>query len=117
MFVVLITLIITAIVLFAISFKMNDKFEEIESQFEQLSITTMQDTYQMQKKLKVLEEELLTESIFESDKQSAATVQQQKPRLLQNVHQLHEQGYSVEEIANHTELSLHDVQTILKNKL
>ncbi|WP_100010649.1 hypothetical protein [Lentibacillus sediminis] len=49
-----------AVVLFALSFFMNDKFENLEGQIEQLSITTMQDTYQMKKKIKILEEELLT---------------------------------------------------------
>ncbi|WP_188453653.1 hypothetical protein [Virgibacillus oceani] len=61
---VLITLIAVAIVLFVLSFFMNDKFEELESQLEQLSISTMQDTYQMKKKIKILEEELLTEEIL-----------------------------------------------------
>ncbi|WP_099158511.1 hypothetical protein [Virgibacillus ndiopensis] len=61
---VLITLIAVAIVLFVLSFFMNDKFEEIENQLEQFSISTMQDTYQMKKKIKILEEELLTEDIL-----------------------------------------------------
>ncbi|HLR08023.1 MAG TPA: hypothetical protein VK136_02025 [Bacillota bacterium] len=59
---VLLTIIGIAIVLFILSFFMNDKFEELENQLEQLSISTMQDTYQMKKKINVLEEELLTDS-------------------------------------------------------
>ncbi|MBP1971771.1 hypothetical protein J2Z83_003926 [Virgibacillus natechei] len=58
-----IAIIVVAIVLFGLSFFMNDKFEELESQVEQLSISTMQDTYQMKKKIKILEEELLPEDI------------------------------------------------------
>lgn len=117
MFSILVTLIIVSIILFAISFKMNDKFDQLETQVEQLSITTMQDTYQIQKKLKVLEEELLTEDIIGIDSQTMKQNQQQKPLLLQKVYRLKEQGYSVEDIASNTKLSLHDVQTILKNKL
>jgi hypothetical protein len=58
---ILVTLIVTGIVLVIISFFMNDKFDEMESQLEQLSISTMQDTYQMKKKIKILEEELLSD--------------------------------------------------------
>lgn len=58
-------LIGVAVVLFIISFFLNDKFAELESQIEQFSITTMQDTYQMKKKIKVLEEELLTGDIVQ----------------------------------------------------
>ncbi|CDQ39648.1 MULTISPECIES: hypothetical protein [Virgibacillus] len=57
----IISIIVMGIVLLAISFFMNDRIEEVESQLEQFSITTMQDTYQMKKKIKILEEELLTE--------------------------------------------------------
>jgi hypothetical protein len=45
---------------------MNDRLDELESQVEQNSITTMQDTYQMKKKIKVLEEELLPGEIDQS---------------------------------------------------
>jgi len=66
MITVFITLIIVSIVLFVISFFMNDKFSELEGQLEQFSISTMQDTYQIKKKIKILEEELLTEDLSES---------------------------------------------------
>ncbi|MEN2765979.1 hypothetical protein [Ornithinibacillus xuwenensis] len=55
------TILIIAIALFVLSFFLNDRFEKIESEIEQLSISTMQDTYQLKKKVKILEEELLTE--------------------------------------------------------
>lgn len=60
-----IAIIIVAVVLFILSFFMNDKFEDLENQVEQLSISTMQDTYQMKKKIKILEEELLPEDIMQ----------------------------------------------------
>ncbi|HLR01142.1 MAG TPA: hypothetical protein VK111_00145 [Virgibacillus sp.] len=59
----ILAVIITAVILFILSYFVNDRIEELESQVEQLSISTMQDTYQMKKKIKVLEEELLTEDI------------------------------------------------------
>ncbi|WP_121639738.1 hypothetical protein [Virgibacillus sp. Bac330] len=62
----IITIIAIGIVLLAISFFMNDRIEQVESQLEQFSITTMQDTYQMKKKMKILEEELLTEDFTDT---------------------------------------------------
>lgn len=62
-----VTIVAVAVVLFVLSFFLNDRFEKIESELEQLSISTMQDTYQLKKKVKVLEEELLTEDYQETD--------------------------------------------------
>ncbi|MFD1038490.1 hypothetical protein ACFQ3N_08780 [Virgibacillus byunsanensis] len=59
------TIITIAVVLFILSFFMNDKFEDLENQLEQFSISTMKDNYQIKKKLKVLEEELLTDDMAE----------------------------------------------------
>lgn len=56
-----------AIALFILSFFVNDRFEDLENQIEQLSISTMQDTYQMKKKIKILEEELLTDHMSETN--------------------------------------------------
>ncbi|MBP1950899.1 hypothetical protein [Virgibacillus litoralis] len=63
---VIITIIVIAVVLLVLSFFMNDKFDELESELEQFSISTMQDNYQMKKKIKILEEELLTDD-FSND--------------------------------------------------
>ncbi|ALX48089.1 hypothetical protein [Lentibacillus amyloliquefaciens] len=57
----IISIIVIAVVLLILSFFMNDKFDNLESEIEQLSISTMQENYQMKKKIKVLEEELLTD--------------------------------------------------------
>ncbi|OZU89961.1 hypothetical protein CIL03_02165 [Virgibacillus indicus] len=61
-------IIIVAVALFVVSYFMNNKFEELENQLEQFSITTMQDTYQMKKKIKILEEELMPQDILSKDK-------------------------------------------------
>lgn len=62
---VVVTLIVVAIALFVLSYFVNDKFEELESQIDQLSISTKQDSYQMKKKIKILEEELLPDDLEE----------------------------------------------------
>lgn len=110
----LVTLISVGVVLIILSFFMNDKFGELESQLEQFSITTMQDTYQMKKQIKVLEEELLSEGISQPilglDKEL-----ENKPLLIQKVYHLHQQGYSVKEISTETKLDKNDIKTILNN--
>ncbi len=62
-----ITIVAIAIALFVLSFFIRDRFEKIEGELEQLSISTMQESYQLKKKIKVLEEELLTEDFQETD--------------------------------------------------
>lgn len=92
---------------------MNDKFSDIEHQLEQLSISSMQDTYKINKKLKILEEELLSESIHQS---VATQEKRQQPVMIEKINQLYEQGYKVEDISHQTNLNVHDVQTILNNR-
>ncbi|MGM8365137.1 hypothetical protein ACLIBG_06570 [Virgibacillus sp. W0181] len=111
---VIIALIAVAIVMFILSFFMNDKFQQLETQLEQFSISTMQDTYQMKKKIKILEEELLTDDV------TVGTISpniKNKPLLIQKVYHLNQQGYSTEDISRQTELSEHDIQAILKNNI
>lgn len=108
---VLITLLVVAILLFILSFFMNDKFKELEEQLEQFSITTMQDMYQINKKIEILEEELLTGGI----QQTPPPIDKKQPPMIQRVYQLNQQGYSVDEIAQQTKLSTNDIQTIIQN--
>ncbi|GGK03365.1 hypothetical protein GCM10007063_26960 [Lentibacillus kapialis] len=68
----IVTVIVLGVVLLILSFFMNDKFDDLESELEQLSISTMQENYQMKKKIKTLEDEVLTndfsqESIHKRD--------------------------------------------------
>lgn len=111
---VLVTLIVVGIVLLILSFFINDKFDELENQIEQLSISTMQDTYQMRKKIKILEDELLTNNVSNAP---VADKIENNPLLTQKVYHLKQQGYSVESIAKQTQKSEDDIKSILnKNK-
>jgi len=114
MLIVFITLISVSIVLIILSFFMNDKLTELEGQLEQFSISTMQDTYQMKKKIKILEEELLTDNISDTIGTSLENDTNQ-PTLIQKVYTLHEQGYSIADIEQLTNLSSKEIQTIIKN--
>lgn len=118
----IVSILVIAIILFLISFFMDDDVKRLEEQFEQFSISTMQDTYLMKKKIKILEEELLTSpsNVAESHStqpENLPDAVKNKPLLIQKVHHLHQQGYSNEEIAKQTALSTHDIQTVLTNKM
>jgi hypothetical protein len=56
---VIIGLFSFAILLLFLSFFKRDKIKDLEEQVEQLSLTIMQDNYQLKKRVKILEEELL----------------------------------------------------------
>lgn len=114
---VIITIVVIAIILFIASFFVDDKVNQLEEQMEQLSIATMQDTYQMKKKIKVLEEELLTEELGTNNRQNMPDTVKDKPLLIQKVYHLHQQGYSNDDISKQTELNEYDIQTILKNNI
>ncbi|WP_458412488.1 hypothetical protein ACNQFZ_16955 [Schinkia sp. CFF1] len=53
-----------SIVLLILSFFKKDKYKELENQIENLTMVVMQENYQMKKKLKILEEELLGNENF-----------------------------------------------------
>lgn len=121
---IFLTIIIIAIGLFLASFFFNDKMRHIEEQLEQFSIATMQDTYQLKKKVKVLEEELLTNEPIarpttnkEEQRNVISDDLENKPLVVQKIHHLHEQGFSIEDISKETNLNNHDVQTILKHQM
>ncbi|MFC4388526.1 hypothetical protein ACFOZ1_12045 [Gracilibacillus marinus] len=57
----LIILAIISIILWIFSYFMKDRYKQLEDQFEQFSISSLQETYQIKKKLKILEEELLVD--------------------------------------------------------
>lgn len=109
---VIITLLVIAIFLFGISFFVNDKFSELETEFEQFSISMMQENYRVKKKIEILEEELLSDRIVDDSLNSFDN----EPRVINKVHELHNKGYSIVDIAQQTNLTNHDIQTILKNK-
>lgn len=56
---IMIGLLSFAVLLLILSFFKRDKVNDLEEQLEQLSVTVMQENYQMKKRIKILEEELL----------------------------------------------------------
>ncbi|MCF6137915.1 hypothetical protein [Pseudalkalibacillus berkeleyi] len=55
----IITLLIAGIALIVLSFFKQNKTQQIETQLENVSIQLMKELYQINKKIKVLEEEMM----------------------------------------------------------
>ncbi|MEQ6375900.1 hypothetical protein RZN25_03555 [Bacillaceae bacterium S4-13-56] len=116
MYVASITLISISIVLFIVSLFMKNRFNQIDEQIEQLSLSMMQENYQLKKKLKILEEELLVTD----DSPLSFSIPEQKGKSFQNVpllvevQRLSKAGKSPETIAKQTSLSIYDVRSILQ---
>ncbi|MBA2173591.1 hypothetical protein H0266_01650 [Halobacillus locisalis] len=111
---VLITLSSVSIVLYILSFFMNNRMKELEEQLEQVSMEMMQSNYQTSQKLKVLEEELLAEDLTGEILKNQEKTTGQQPPLIENVFAMYQRGYKAHYIAKHTNLDVHDVQSLIQ---
>jgi hypothetical protein len=109
----LITLVIVGCVFFGLSFTANDKIDDLEKQIEELSITTLQESYRMKNKIKILEEELLTNSFSEEMDLPTLSSDEKLPPIYKQIKKLYEVGFSIDQIAKSTTLKIHDVRAIL----
>ncbi|WP_058307445.1 hypothetical protein [Gracilibacillus massiliensis] len=106
------TILIIAIILWIASFFMQDKFKQLEDQFEQFSISSLQETYQLKKKISVLEEELLIDDV--SVEQSIHPSSPQQTTILRRVKELYNQGHDTDYIAEQVNMNEYDVISIIK---
>ncbi|WP_101844293.1 hypothetical protein [Halobacillus sp. Marseille-P3879] len=111
----LFTLAAVSVVLFIASFFMNDRLKDMEDQVEQLSIQVMQDTYQVKKKLNVLEEELLTGDSPRQMIKHTRSASSQGSTLAQTIKSMYQGGYSPERIAKETNMNVHEIKSIVHN--
>ncbi len=113
---IIITLIIAGIILFILSFFTHDRMKALEQQIEELSVTTLKDSYQLKKKIKVLEEELLTDMFTENVEVptfNESKKEDQLPPLYKQVKKMYDIGFSIDDIAKSTTLKRYDIQAIL----
>ncbi|SHN11796.1 hypothetical protein [Gracilibacillus kekensis] len=108
------TLIIIALILWIASFFMQDKFKQIEDQFEQFSISSLQETYQLKKKISVLEEELLMDDMSIQQSIHPSTNASQQTTILKRIKELYNQGYETDYIAEQVNMNEYDVISIIK---
>lgn len=116
MIIVFVTLIIVAIVLFVISYFLTDKVDQLEEQFEQFTISTQQDTYQLNRQMRLLEKQVkdqTKQSVVKDNVENKRETQTVNPIVMQKVRHLHEQGYSVNDIEKQTNLSIEDINNVL----
>ena len=113
---ILISLFVFSILLFLISLFLKDPYKEIREEVDQLSMQQLQELYQIKKKLKVLEEELLVNDIELSPPLSQMGSSDKKlvHDIIKNqVWSLAQQGTPMEQIAKLSSLSVQDVHGIL----
>ncbi|WP_018933856.1 hypothetical protein [Gracilibacillus lacisalsi] len=106
------TVIIIAVILWIVSFFMQDKFKQLEDQFEQFSISSLQETYQLKKKISILEEELLIDDL--SVEQTISPVSTQQTPMVRKVQELYQQGHDTDYIAEQLNINEYDVISMIK---
>ncbi|EIJ78870.1 hypothetical protein PB1_14969 [Bacillus methanolicus PB1] len=110
-------LLIFSVLLLLISLFISDPLKKIREEIDELSMQQIKELYQIKKKLKILEEELL---ISDEDIKKAFT----KPNIPKEKKEIHaiirnqvlllaQQGLSIEQIAKQSSLTVDDVNTIL----
>ncbi|MGE8078139.1 hypothetical protein [Peribacillus loiseleuriae] len=116
----LIGLFTFSIILLLISFVKKDPVK-LEEEMEQMTINHMQEMYQIKKKIKILEEELLIQesplsyavpkpSTHKPNNTSSPTNEILKSQVLS----LYKQGLSLEQIAKQSTLSMDTVITVIE---
>ncbi|SEN55026.1 hypothetical protein SAMN04488134_101333 [Amphibacillus marinus] len=106
---IIITLAAVSFVLFILSLFVNDKFKEVEQQIEHLSMSNLQESYKLTRKIEVLEEEILpNEDVLQG-------FSLRQPDSTKEIEQLYKQGLSLTEISKKTQLSEYDIETVIKN--
>jgi len=110
--ILIIALISISVFLFIISFFMNDPIKAVKEELDQLSIQMLQDTYQLKKKVRILEEELLV-----PETNIPEPVGRRTNDIIKNqVNLLYLQGLSIEQIAKQSALTEDEVYEIIQEK-
>lgn len=107
----IIILLAIAILLLVMSFYGKDRIKMVQEEIDQLSLSVIQETYLLKKKVKVLEEELLTNDIdFEMGPPQTSAMSLSNSSILS----LYDKGLSYEEIGKKTNLPVEEVRLILE---
>lgn len=98
--------------LFVVSFFLPNRMKRIETDLEELSYQIIKDSYQLKKRMKVLEEELLVEH-----SPSLLPPPKSKPNeiIINQVLSLYRQGVEIEKISAQSTLSKEEVKDIIDN--
>lgn len=110
-----------AIVLLIISFFGKDKFAKLEEDLEQMTLTYMQDIYQLKKKVKILEEEFVIQDdpVPSVKDQSTVTSNDIEPIheiLKSQVLSLYSQGLTFDQIARQSSLTKEQTISVIEQQ-
>ncbi|MBD8587770.1 hypothetical protein IFT92_08095 [Peribacillus simplex] len=110
-----------AIVLLIISFFGKDKVAKLEEDLEQMTLTYMQDIYQLKKKVKVLEEEFVIQDapVPSVQDQSTVTSNDIEPIheiLKSQVLSLYSQGLTLDQIARQSSLTKEQTISVIEQQ-
>ncbi|WP_051189030.1 hypothetical protein [Halalkalibacillus halophilus] len=120
----LIILFSVGLLLLIMSFFMHNRLSELEKDVEQMNVNHAQEVYMMKNKLRIIEEELLSDSL-QYDQLSRKPVEKSKtdkskrygePNIVQKVKQLNKEGFNVSEIEEKTGLAESDVKIIIQQQ-
>ncbi|MFJ7754926.1 hypothetical protein ACQKGI_06075 [Peribacillus muralis] len=111
-----------AIILLILSFFSKDKVAKLEEDIEQMTITYMQDIYQLKKKVKILEEEFVigddpTPAVKANYQQTPGTSGDSEPIheiLKSQVLSLYGQGLSLAQIAKQSSLTEEQTLSVIE---
>lgn len=104
-----------AVVVFVLSFFLKDPYKELREEIDQLTIQQVQEVYQIKKKLKVLEEELLVDGDKLYKKDQHTNSKKEIHEIIKNqVWSLAQQGRETSQIARQSSLSLDEVEQIIR---
>ncbi len=110
-----------AIVLLIISFFGKDKVAKLEEDLEQMTLTYMQDIYQLKKKVKILEEEFVIQDdpVPPVKNKSTVTSNDIEPIheiLKSQVLSLYSQGLSLDQIARQSSLTKEQTISVIEQQ-
>ncbi|RFU61888.1 hypothetical protein [Bacillus sp. V59.32b] len=114
---IFIILLSIAIVLLILSFFKKDPVKKLQEELEELTLTHMQDVYQLKKKIKILEEELLIQDNPGPGMRTSHSINKPQPIneiLKVQVVSLYQQGLSLEQITKQSTLPMETVRKIIK---
>ncbi|PLR89486.1 hypothetical protein [Bacillus sp. T33-2] len=105
-----------SVLLFLVSFFVKDPYKTLSEEIDQLTIQQVQELYQIKKKLKVLEEELLVsdDSLAAPAPARPVAAKEIHDIIKNQVRSLSVQGKTVEQIARQSSLSVYEVEQILQ---
>ncbi|SER81286.1 hypothetical protein [Psychrobacillus sp. OK032] len=105
-------IMIIGILLIGLSFLLRDSSKKVETEVEELAFSLYQETSVLKRRLKVIEEELLIESM-KSPKKSIKKPVVVHEIIRSQVLELHKQGYSLIEISTRSSLTVEEVQSVI----